>query len=111
MMKVTVLLTRPPQSTAHMTEALRVSLMLAALGNSVSLVLIDDGVFVLLEKAGASFGLETLKRAEDTDNLRLYVHGNSFRKFLPNVKIPETYGVLETGDIASMILSEKVLVF
>ncbi len=110
-MRVTVLLTRPPLSTAHVTEALRVSLMLAALGHDVSLVLIDDGVFMLLENMGASFGLETLKRADGADGLHLCVHGDSVRKLLPDMKIPATYSMLETRDIASMILSEKVLVF
>ncbi len=111
MMKVTVLLTRPPLSTAHLTEAVRVSFMIAALNHEVDFVLIDDGVFILLEQTGGKFGRETLRRMEGTDSIRIRVHAGSFRRLIPEVPLPENYRLIESDELSSIMVSSKVLVF
>ncbi len=110
-MKVTVLLTRPPLSTAHLTEAIRVSLMLSALGHEVYFVLIDDGAFILLEQKGGGFGKETLKRLEDTDAIHIRVHRGSYLRLVPDVPLPESYGLIGSDELSSLIVSSKTVVF
>ncbi len=110
-MRVTVLLTRPPLSTAHITEAVRVSFMTAALNHEVDFVLIDDGVFILLEQKGGGFGRETLKRMEGVDAIRVRVHEGSFRRLVPEAPLPAGYALIKSDELSSMMISSKVLVF
>jgi len=110
-MKAAVMLTKPPLSTTHLTEAVRVSFMLAALGHEVDFIMIDDGVFILLEQGDDRFGKETLRRAENTENIRLHVHGGSFRRLLRNVQLPENYSIIESEELSEKLISSKVLVF
>ncbi len=111
MMKASVLLTKPPLSTAHLTEALRVSFMLAALGHEVDFIMIDDGVFILLEQGDGRFGKETLRMAENTENIHFHVHGGSFRRLLQNARLPENYSIIGSEELSEKLISSKVLVF
>ncbi len=113
-MNATVVLTKPPLSTSHFTEALRVSLMLSALGHRVNLVLIDEGVLILLEKSGSSFGNETLRNAEGVEGLEILIHRGSLERLLHGQDRDcgrKGYRIVDSAELARILLSTKTLVF
>jgi len=113
-MDATVVLTKPPLSTSHFTEALRVSLMLCALGHRVNFVLIDEGVLILLEKSGSRFGTETLRNAEGVEGLEILIHKGSLDRFFHNKDRFgnwKGYRVVDSAELAQIMLSTKTLVF
>ncbi|MEM3670604.1 MAG: DsrE family protein [Thermoprotei archaeon] len=108
-MKLTLLQTHPPLNSAHVPESIRLSYMALGYGNRVDYVLVDDGVYALLDWSSLSLKTESLKRLVQEPGFRLYASDRSARQ--RQITVPPACEPLSAEQIAEMLLSSKVLVF
>lgn len=106
-MRVAVVLTKPPLSSAHAAEAVRLALMFSAMGDEVSLVLMDDGVLWLLERSWGQFGEVTMKNLE-SGGIRILYHQDASGIV---EGLPEIYRAASAEEIASLLLESRAVVF
>jgi sulfur relay (sulfurtransferase) complex TusBCD TusD component (DsrE family) len=108
-LKYTVAQTHPPLNSAHVTESVRLSYMLLGYGHKVDYVLVDDGVYLLLEWCGSSFGKESLKRLTAESGFKLFACTQSAESRA--LAIPEQCTPLTPAQIGEKLLASKVVVF
>lgn len=108
-MKYILAQTHPPLNSAHVTESVRLSYMLLGYGHEVDYVLVDDGVYLLLEWGESSFGKESLKKLTAESGFRLFACTRSAES--RSLAIPKQCTPLTPAQIGEKLLESKVVVF